>query len=409
MAHLADIYYTFTRRTQPKRVAKTLSTAYPAPQDMRSLKYALFGPADASPGLWDIHEGARIETLIEAAEPGLDINDLDLPGRLDRLWRTDRALSIGLLNLVDEDDDARTLAQSLVVKGAVDNIAANELPRIAGQHSEIALDALRRHREYLGDIAIWSNDETRELAAELLRELDADARLAIFASLLDGPHTAGLISAIQVDPPLWWTALRGLAELGPTKARADLARKLISSVGDAAVGPPPSKLRDAAVLTLLAAASDPRYGLWRQVRASDWARAVEGAIPLEKRVQHRLLVIALASMQTSESASVRRRLWQETFGPLHDALLSETIEGRYWKLLDRILPGGSNDNQASRLRLGLVQSIKRDDWQAEDVEPVLLAAGRYGRDILQAVMPKKKSKRKWIKDVADSLGFKPFW
>ncbi|MEJ7785133.1 MAG: hypothetical protein WKF96_10050 [Solirubrobacteraceae bacterium] len=404
MRPLIEVYEAAQLGKQPRNTVNTLCRAYPSPEEMRGLKRALLGREERRAGVWELGERERLEQIVSAAEPdAFDLDDLHVANRLHQLWRDRRPDAMRLLALIDDERDDPVPAHKLVAESAFEHVAAGDVPALAAGNAALASRILSAREDLLQSPAIWLDPGARSLAGAVAADADRESRTRLFAALLENEEKAvkGLEALMTIEPPLWWLALESLASQGLNEPHAALARRLAATVGVAAVGSPPPTITTSAV-ALLAIATDPKDGLWRQIDANRWADASDLGEP---NFRARILSIGLAATKAAGSAGVRRRLWTTAFGPLHSSLAADGLDGASWELLDSVLPhlGDDDWDRCRRLRAGVVGAIKRDRWPRDAVQEIVKAAGPDGSEIVAALTPKKKAKKGWLRDLVDHL------
>ncbi len=117
-------------------------------------------------------------------------------------------------------------------------------------------------------------------------------------------------------------------------------------------------------------------------------------------MRNRGLVILLAASGLATSPSIRSELWQGVFGPLHKAIEANDVDQADLASLNEILPK-PNESWQERLRKGLVKEIKKDRWAPQQVKQAVDAAPAHRQEMLEDLETKKKSRKKWLRDIFD--------
>jgi GTPase-associated protein 1, N-terminal domain type 1 len=378
-----------------------LCEEYPEARMMTALKHALLGPRVADNPLWSLTERGRLQEIVAAPPAALDLEDLSVAERLAALWHHHHRDALRLLATLDDDREQLQPAERLLVESAFEHVAARDMAALASSNSALAMRIIASRDDLMQAPEVWRHASSYSVAATIAASAEAAERAALFAALLSRGVVEGLEALVTIQPSLWWQALAALAEDGVSDDHIALAGQLVSAVGAAAVGSPPTKLSPLARV-LLAAATDPADGLWRQIDAKAWAQAANEAKPAQRL---RVLSIGLAATRSAGSADIRRRLWANGFGPLHEALALDGLDDGSWKLLNSVLPhlGDDDWDRCHRLRAGAVSSIKRDQWSASAVHAALEAVGDAREEMIAALTPKKKAKKGWLRDIVDHL------
>jgi hypothetical protein len=401
MGPLVNIYE-LSHASDPHPAVAAVCREYPTAAAMRTLKHALLGAASDSEGLWALGERERLEEILVAPPAALDLDDLNVGRRLQALWQKRRRDAVQLLRFIDDERSDPTPAETLVAESAFVHVDAYDASALARQNVALATRILSTRRDLLSAPPVWNDPVVRALATSIAADAGPEVRAAVFEDLLGEPVADGLEALVTIDPPLWWSALEAVAGKADSSDRVALIARLIDAVGTAAVGSPPSGSISPEARILLASATDPADGLWRQIDAKSWVQAAKQTPP---PFRVRVLSICLAAATGAGSPDVRRRLWTTAFGPLHAALAAQRVDDDSWRLLDRTLPhiGGDDWDRCRRLRAGAIAVIKRDRWTAEAVANVVDTAGDSRAEMITALTPKKKSKKGWLRDLVDHI------
>jgi GTPase-associated protein 1, N-terminal domain type 1 len=402
---LARLWLDLEQRADFRDVSSEVCKDFRKRQSMQQLKSALFGPADQERAIGPKEEPERLKGIL-AARPAtaLDLDDLEFRLRVDRLWQSERHQAVDLLRDISTWKPPNKQAVTMLLESAVANVAATDVPVLASSDEGLAIALVTKRPELLKSPAVWRTEAAfvGELL-ELAHTLDAANRLEILLVLLRN-NSAAANDVLAQEPELWWDAIGWGAhaiEEGRSWSRTVSAlQRALESVGPGGVGSAPGDLSEGGRV-LLAVVASPLLGLWRQVRADQWAAVASAVVKIEDpHIRHRAMLVLLAATGLPTNGAARTRLWLAAFGPLHEALGRDEVDEDDLSILNDVLPKPNEDWQ-ERLRKGLMKEMKKDRWDPQDIRHALDSVPAHREEMLKGLESKKKSRKSWAREIVD--------
>ena len=398
----------------PRRVTSLLERRFPAIDQQRALKRALFGASDETyrepirlflkNSAWPSDEESRV-ALAVAAAPWIDLADISLGQRLVRLYRSHPKSRLPLATLDLERIPMRSV-QALVNGVAVD-ADSNTVIAIAVAQPDLGLLLVAQNKTMLGSSFIWDSLNNDLLLELLSGPHDGSLREFVLDQLLDSNAWEPIALICGAFPDALWALLIRSAhrDIARLVMRANTLRASLERLGTAALDSPLTELSSFEELSTLLLAADLKSGLWRRASVTDWIScatiaAADSMVTLPPYVCERVISVALVSASQSGSSTDRTRAWTVCFPYLHHALESHKFDSEAWSLLASTLPSGPDWDKCHRLRLGAANEMKKDRWSSDDISRVLDASAPYGDD-LRSVLEERNDNGKdhWFKQV----------
>ena len=382
--------------------------AYPAPEQMGSLKSELFGESTSMVRFskWPVSEEKRLPLAFRASS-ALDLDQLHVAGRLTALARDDAPRLLGVLKHVEWDTLEQAGRDSLIAALA-QGLEPGFLATIAASWRDLTVPLLSARPDLWHQREVWSDQITADAVRTLLAEASDDAQAATLRGLVATGQNGPAIELCEHHPALWWSLLsvESPAELSSSDAAA-ITRAILSQITANAVGPPPFALTAPNQLELLASVTDPDDGLWKRADATAWLDVVERARDDSwNGTKSELLnsqVIALAAAEASRDLRLREATWRTVFGDMHQYMASFGAPNGAQRTLDRILPNGPKWDWCGRLREGLARVAVDGGWVPGRIQTVAMGAGAFTDDVARRVRKRTDHKNAGILEGLKSL------
>jgi hypothetical protein len=406
--------------SSPPVVVDRLARGFPESDAMRTLKRALVGKANSAEDnlvAWPRDEAVRLGLIFHANSPSFDFEDLAVGERLVELWHTrPQEAAYALAGVLPEQlppDEVETLVAATAASAPV-----SEISRLAGRSPELTALVVARRPDLLADPATWDGDVAWQAGlVDLVAAADSSTKADVFMRLVDAGNATAAARVGAAEPQIWWTSLSHVAATKSTRKQqaqsTEALRAALNELGPAAVGSPLVPPTTPSELLLLAGLADLAAGLWRQVPAAAWVAVAENIATSSREVeldrwerQVRVLAIAVVAAATSGSPRLRAAAWRAAFVPLHDAFGRDPADDDLWVFVSRVLPPGTQWDRCERLRRGLAEEIRRDNWSSDDVDSVLASLPGYRDQVVQMLASARKADKKnrgWLRDLIDQL------
>ncbi|TFC99408.1 hypothetical protein E3T28_09250 [Cryobacterium sinapicolor] len=409
MSVLVRAQETLASRGAILEAVSSLFFEFPLPNQMRRLK----GDILRESGSFDVPEAVRLALAIRFSEH-LDLGELEVGSRFVRLILSGSVPAEALdaefgtdLTAVPESQIEPVLAE------IADHLDVDSVVRFATLHQDLGLLVVARRPAFLFNPDVWEALEG-ESVGDVFASLAAAVQDEILESLLHGGSVDALTLACSASPEAWWRLVDLVSRSGIPAAQivasAQVLRDTLQRIGLASLSGKISLGTNPRYALTVLLSAPLHAGLWRRVNARDWLKALSSCQSGELRgapnwVHERLLAVSLVAAIQSGEIALRKRGWQNTFAPLHDALGNEYFDSEAWEVLGAALPSGPTWDRCYRLRRGAVTEIRRDEWGATSTSELIRGAGRQAPDMAELISRRKDMRKSWVRDVLRILGF----
>jgi hypothetical protein len=386
---LVRLYGALSRRPPTSAAIRELTSLYPKKRDMVRLKseaLSEFGSA------W--RNASEPEKVLAALEnhQAISWQKLDLPARIVRLAATDNLLFEDALLAAWRSKDAK-LADAVIDAVAHSGVLDSQLVRsVAELEPELAARLAARDPAALYDEQLWkpAARSGESLLDALARELTSGADQRLAGALVDagGDRLVGYARKLGLVSPNGVAI--ALAEHGATAQSLTRYERLLGDDLDDVVATAVERTNAWGPVMLAAASSSPRAGeviaaAGPQLRSHLW----DVDEPLRTTVATRLLA--------QKDSRRRTAALKDAFGIVHGALVDQRVGPELSRSLDTVLPEEDGLDLAERLRVLISEVIKRQRWDATQIETALRGAGPKAKKLAD-LFPKKSRERKAVTD-----------
>ena len=376
---LTRIYADLLSPETSRKAIGDLIEVYPDPEQMSGLKLELLGSAGR---LWDVGEKERIELSIAYAS-AVPWQDLELAPRTLQLARQgDLEAFVEILANATRDGDGLSPERQEIIDAVASGEGVRTVRTILASSPSAAAAVIASNPQLLERPALWKGRE-RDTAA-LIDEL---ARIGLplptypFIDVASPVLAAKVLAMGLIDRRV---VAQSIASAGAQDAQLkewmELLRASNASRSDLV------EADDSWEQVALAVAAEPQpvKGLFRK-RASELAEHLED-MGFAVRLR-----VAAAIFRAAGRGKIAREATARSFATLHRA--SSKKDAR--ELLLELLPDLRVPQEDLRvaLRGALVDIVKEEDWDAEDIAIALFNAGP-GASKVRDLTPKKSELRK---------------